>query len=339
MPELRYDLVKKTWVSVTGDRALRPSDFPLARKNLEATTSLFCPFCEGNEQYTPPELAVRRDEPGEPDTPGWQLRVIPNKYAAFELTAGLAPRTDGIYQACPGYGTHEVVVEAAQHELEFHEFELARVEMLIEVLMERYQVLARDPNIRYIQIYKNRGMVAGASLDHSHSQIVALPLVTRENQGMPDYYAEQGRCLLCDMLRQERERPERVVYEGEHFIIMCPFASRFSYESWIVPRRHAEHFGAMSPAEARELSRLLYHYSRAVVRGLGNPSFNFVVNTAPVNSGPTPGYHWYWEIVPRLIIESAVEVASGIHMNPVAPELAAPILREALQDAMKAGAD
>ncbi|MDO4539789.1 MAG: DUF4931 domain-containing protein [Syntrophomonadaceae bacterium] len=337
MPELRYDLVKKTWVSVAGDRALRPNDFPLARKNLEAAVSLFCPFCEGNEQYTPPELAVRRNAPGEPNTPGWDLRVIPNKYAAFELTGEFVEQRNGMYRSCTGLGTHEVVVESAQHDLEFHQFDRARIHMLIKVLVERYRVLAQDPRIRYIQIYKNRGMVAGASLEHSHSQIVALPLVTRENQGMPDYYEANGRCLLCDMMEQEFKRPERLIFEGEHFIIMCPFAPRFPYESWIVPRDHAENFGDMTPGEMEELSSLLYHYSRAVIDGLSNPAFNYVVNTAPVNSGPTPGYHWYWEIVPRLLIESAVEVASGIHMNPVAPELAAPMLREALLAAMNAG--
>ena len=334
MPELRYDIIRQRWVSVANIQALKPNDFPLARKKLEATTSLFCPFCEGNETYTPPEIIASR-EYGEPDTPGWQVRVVPNKYAAFGWQGEFAEWSQGLYNACSSQGSHEVVVETPEHEYEFHQYNQSRIAMLIDILQERYRSLAQDPCIHYVQIYKNRGVIAGASLEHSHSQIMALPIEPAENQGLKNYYQKHQRCLICDILTQEQsgERP-RIIYESEHFLIMCPYAPRFPYESWIVPRRHVEHFGDMNLTEAEDLTALLYYYSDVIVKGLSNPAYNFVVNTAPVNSGPTPAYHWYLEILPRLIIESGVEVVSGIHMNPVSPELAAPILREAMSEAI-----
>lgn len=329
MSELRKDLVKNNWVSVAEHRALKPNDFPIAKKALaSSTTGGFCPFCEGNEQFTPPEVASYREN-SEPDTKGWLVRAIPNKFSAFELDGKLEETRHGIFCNYNGLGKHEVIIETPEHNIDFHQLSAERMEIILKILRDRYNDLAGDERIKYIQIYKNRGIFAGASLEHSHSQIVALPLVPAENQGVIDYYNANQRCLLCDILAQERS-DERLVAESAEFILLCPYAPRFPYETWIIPKKHSEHFGSITAAEMQDLAKIIKQFSNVMIESLGDPSYNLVINTAPVNVAYQPGYHWYIEVTPRLLVNAAVEISSGIYINPVAPELAAAMLREAM---------
>jgi len=328
MSELRKDYVKNKWVSISSQRAYKPNDFPTGKVEIFRNPSGFCPFCEGNEAATPPEIAALGREQGEPNSKGWLVRAVPNKFAAFSLEGELEENRNGIYQFYNGLGKHEVIVETPNDELDFHELPLERMEMIISLFKQRYNELAQDPRIKYIQIYKNRGLFGGASLIHTHSQIVCLPFVPSENVGMPQWYREKGSCLICDILKQEQESQERIVYEGDQFIIICPYASRFPYESWIVPKRHTEQFGELSEVEEKELAWLCKKISVAIVNEVGNPSYNFVINTAPVNTAHEPGYHWYMEFTPRLLVPAGVEIATGVFINPMAPEIAAPILKK-----------
>ena len=331
MSEIRRDLVKQNWVAVASDRALKPNDFPIAKRDLgKVAAGGFCPFCEGNESFTPPEVAVYRPEDTEANSGGWSIRTIPNKFSAFELQGQLVESQKGVYKTYNGLGKHEVVIETPEHGVEFHEFDQERVYKILTMLKQRYNDLARDERIKYIQIYKNRGMFGGASLEHSHSQIVALPFVPRENEGLPQYYASKGTCLICDMVQQECTEKERVIWETEDFVLICPYASRFSYEAWIIPRRHTEHFGQINEQEMDSLAHILLTYTRAMIDCLQDPSYNFVINTAPVNVDHQSGYHWYIEVTPRLLVQAAVEVATGIYINPVAPEISAQMLKESL---------
>lgn len=327
--EIRRDMVKNNWVAIATDRALKPNDFPIAKKGVETSeVQGFCPFCEGNEKFTPPEIAAYRPGNQEADASGWSIRAIPNKFSAFNLEGELEEKQKGIYCTYNGLGQHEVIIETPKHGLAFYQFDLDRIAMIIKMLKNRYNDLSSDPRIKYIQIYKNSGMFGGASLEHSHSQIVSLPLVPVENAGIPDYYQEKGNCLICEMMKQEKEEGERLIYETEHFMLICPYASRFSYETWVIPKRHCEHFGEINETEIQELAKISQKYTQAMFEGLGNPSYNFIINTAPVNVPYKEGFHWYMEINPRLLVQAGVEVATGFFINPVAPELAASILRE-----------
>ncbi len=328
MSEIRRDLVKDRWVSISSNLALKPKDFPTMKVETTGGPAGFCPFCEGNEAVTPPEILAFRRGKEEPDGGGWLVRVIPNKFSAFKLAGELEEKQTGPYRFCNGLGEHEVIIETPRHGVDFHELEQAHVEMVIAAFRLRYNALAEDRRIKYIQIYKNRGLFAGASLGHSHSQIVGFPVNPGENDGLPRYYQEQGRCLICDILREELDGGKRVVHEGKHFVALCPYASRFAYETWVVPKRHTEHFGRLTGEEEKELAWFCKQLSMAVVHSLDNPSYNFVVNTAPVNSFYQPGYHWYMEFTPRLLVAAGVEVATGVYINPTAPEDAAPVLRE-----------
>lgn len=334
MSEIRKDLVKNNWVAVAEDRALKPNDFPIAKKGLDKTAAAgFCPFCEGNEEFTPPEITACRENDSAANTPGWLVRAIPNKFSAFNLQGVLEKTNDGIYTHYNGLGRHEVVIETPQHGVEFHELDLDRILLIIRVLKQRYNELANDERIKYIQIYKNRGLLAGASLEHSHSQIVGLPFVPHENDGMPEYYLEKGHCLLCDMMVQEQREQKRVIAQSEYFLLLCPYAPRFPYETWIVPIKHGEHFGNISEDEMQDLAKITKTFTTMIMDYLQAPSYNLVVNTAPINSKYKAGYHWYIEVTPRLLVNAAVEIATGIFLNPVASEMAAPILKEALMAA------
>ncbi len=328
MSEIRRDYVKNRWVSVSANLALKPKDFPVMKVENLSVPAGFCPFCPGNESATPPEVLSFKKEGAGPDNKGWLVRVIPNKFSAFALEGELVEQQTGLYRFCNGLGKHEVIIETPEHDLDFHELDLTQMERIISAFKKRYNALAQDERIKYIQIYKNHGLFAGASLGHSHSQIIGFPFTPGENDGLPQYYKERGSCLICDLLQQEQDSGVRTVYEGEHFVALCPYASRFSYECWVVPRRHTEHFGQLTAAEEKELAWFCKRITTAIVHALDNPSCNFVINTAPVNSPYEPGYHWYMEFTPRLLVAAGVEVATGVYINPVAPEDAAPLLKK-----------
>lgn len=335
MSEIRMDKVKNRWVSVSNGMGLKPKDFLIMKAEPTGEASAFCPFCEGNECATPPEILAFREGQGGPDGKGWLVRTIPNKFSAFEMKDELEEKQDGIYSILSGLGKHEVIIETPQHDEEFHDLGLERIGMIVSTFIQRYKALMSDNRIKYIQIYKNKGMFGGASLRHSHSQIIGFPFVPGENRCLPRYYLDKGSCLICDMLKQEKESRVRIVFEGECFVALCPYASRFPYETWIVPKRHTEHFGQLNEEEEKELAWFCKKLSTAIVHALGNPSYNFMINNAPVNSPYEPGYHWYMEFSPRLLVASGVEIATGVYINPMAPEMAAPVLRSCWDDILK----
>lgn len=333
MPELRKDLFRNSWVVVATNAELKPKDFPINRAGIQhAIHNKFCPFCEGNEQYTPPELAAYRPEGSDSDSPGWLVRTVPNKYSAFHPEGDFETQTEGVHTCSSGFGQHEVIVETPRHGLEFHQFSPEQMALVYRMMCERYNALAEDDRIKYIQIYKNRGLFAGASQGHSHSQIIGLPLVPDNQEAIPSYYEQHQNCLMCNTLNEELSQKTRIVLESQHFILLCPYASRFSYETWIVPRRHTEHFGSMSEAERRDLALVSQTFLATLVERLDNTSYNMVIKTAPHNVPHRAGYHWYMEITPRLIVSNGIELGTGYFINPVCPEIAARVLREQIGD-------
>lgn len=331
MPELRQDLFKNSWVVIATDVELKPRDFPINRSGAQhAIANAFCPFCEGQEATTPPELASYRQEGTAADTPGWQVRTVPNKYSAFNPEGSFAPQMDGIFTRADGFGQHEVIVETPRHDVDFHELPEEHIELVFKMLRQRYNTLAEDKRMKYLQIYKNRGLFAGASLSHSHSQMVGLPMVPETCRIMSRYYEENHACLMCKVLEEERAQGKRIVWESDYFTILCPYASRYSYETWIVPRRHTEHYGEITDQEISDLAVVVKRLLTVLMDKLENASYNIVFNTAPINVAYQPGHHWNMEITPRLIVTNGVEMGTGYHVNPVSPEIAARVIREKL---------
>jgi UDPglucose--hexose-1-phosphate uridylyltransferase len=322
MPQLRKDLVHERWVALAQGEALKPGDFPIARQKLVLRAPAEgCPFCGGHEHMTPEAVELV------PDGLSWLLRVVPNKFTAFSLRGGFEAGQTGRYAFMSSLGVHEVVIETPRHTLELQDYSAEHAASYLRLLRRRYAALAEDGRLRYIQIYKNQGMLAGATIAHSHSQVLGFPLVPDVNPGGVRYYADNRRCLLCDLLAQDLEERDRIIHESARFVLVCPYASAYPYGAWLAPKAHLCQLTDFSDAEIEEMALLLKTYVAAMLSVTDGCSYNLIMRTAPLDPDAAGGYHWYMEINPRLMIASAAEVASGIQMNPVAPEMAAVLLR------------
>lgn len=341
MLEIRKDVIRDNWVITANEFVLKPRDFPVKKddqKNANTNTNPAphhtCPFCEGNEAMTTDEILAFRKKGTRANTPGWTVRTILNKFSALKLKGELEMSEEGIYKHSNGLGQHEVLIETPVHGQEFHDLPAERIESVYKMMQLRYKALAADERIKYIQIYKNRGLFAGASLEHSHSQIVSFPMVPLNKGVMQNYFQQYNSCIVCEMIDAEKNNQERVVYEGQYFLMICPYASRFVYETWLIPKRHVNHFGDINDEETREMALLSKKIISAMMSGLHDPSYNMVINTAPVNVPHQEGYHWYLEINPRLLVNAGVEIATGYFINPATPEISAATLRKILAEPM-----
>lgn len=249
MPELRKDPIHGRWVIISTERSRRPSDFaPEERRPIGG----FCPLCEGNEDRTPPEIIAFRDNGTPPNSPGWSLRVVPNKFPALSIEGELNREGDGIYDKMNGIGAHEVVIETPSHYETLAALPLKAIENVLWAYRSRIIDLRRDERLRYVLVFKNYGFAAGASLEHSHSQIIALPIVpTRvreEIEGSKNYFLYKDRCVFCDIINQELRQRRRVITENNAFVSIAPFASRFPFEAWILPKTHHPSFEHSEPS-------------------------------------------------------------------------------------------
>ncbi len=327
MPELRRDPILGRWVIIATDRSLRPQDF---RHGPQPLAARFCPFCAGNESATPPEIAAVRAA-GPPNGPGWRVRVVPNKFPALQVEGDLDPRGDGIYDIMRGVGAHEVIIETEKHAISLTELDVPHVRDVLWIYRERLADLKRDRRLVYGLVFKNVGASAGATIEHSHSQLICMPLVPKtvadEIARTGEYFGFHGRCLFCDMARQEAMQHARVVKESDAFIAFAPFAARFPFETWILPKRHRSHFEDASREELDELAELLRATLAKLERALDRPAYNYLIHTAPFDQPLMPSYHWHIEIIPRLTHVAGFEWGTDFYINPVSPEHAAEYMR------------
>ncbi|MGQ9823495.1 MAG: galactose-1-phosphate uridylyltransferase [Desulfotomaculales bacterium] len=329
MPEWRKDPVVDRWVAIATERGKRPSEF---KCGFNERTETDCPLCTGYEERTPPEVLAFRRSGTPKDTPGWWIRVVPNKFPAVKIEEAQGIIRKGVYSVMGGLGAHEVVVEIPGHMGNLDTMSEKQVEEIIWAWRERSLDLRRDHRFKYIQIFKNYGSTAGASLEHAHSQIIATPMVPvevkGELEGFQRYMQATGRCVFCDLLAQEAAERERLVIQEKHFFALTPFASRFPFELWVVPAEHQEDFAAVRAEQVRELARVLRTCLRKLSLMLCDPPYNLVLHSSPVNEPGDFTYHWHLEIIPRLTIIAGFELGTGYYINPTPPELAARYLRE-----------
>ncbi len=329
MPELRKDPITGRWVIISTDRARRPSDFK--QESVVVTGNRFCPFCPGNEDKTPPEVLAYSTE-GLRGNSRWSLRVVPNKFPALRVEGDLDRQGDGLYDRMNGVGAHEVVIECADHMKTLAEMEERQVAELIWAFRDRVLDLKKDRRLRYVMLFKNHGEGAGASLEHPHSQIIALPVVPKRVQeeldGARRYYEFKERCVYCDILRQESKDGERVVLRTDEFMAMCPFAARFPFETWIVPFRHDSHFENIHEREVYNLAWMLKSVLKKMDRVLERPAYNLIIHTAPMQESGYSHYHWHVEIIPNLTRVAGFEWGTGFFINPTPPEESARFLRD-----------
>jgi UDPglucose--hexose-1-phosphate uridylyltransferase len=339
MSELRKDLVSGRWVIIATERSKRPDDFrPAAGSARPEEPHQFCPFCAGSENKTPPEVYALRPDGSPPDGPGWRVRVVPNKFPALSPGAPPPKLVQGINQWMEGVGVHEVVIENPDHRLELGDLPVEHVRDILAVFQARIRAIEKEKQYQYVQVFKNKGREAGASLSHPHSQVVATPIVPKRTKeeiyGAANMFRSLQECVFCRMLNQEKEEAKRVVLDNGRFVVLTPFASRFPFEMAVYPVRHAHLFSSLGASELAELAAVLKETLSRLKATLADPPFNLMFHQAPnpaLSSKAWPDmektYHWHIEIFPVLTKVAGFEYGTGFYINPVSPETAAEALR------------
>jgi UDPglucose--hexose-1-phosphate uridylyltransferase len=329
MPELRKDPVVGRWVIIATERSQRPSDF---QRQPEPKRGGVCPFCPGNEAQTPSEVLAYRTVGSGPNAPGWTVRVVPNKYPALRIEGALSPCADGVYERMNGIGAHEVIIETPDHQASLATLPLRHVEDVLWAFRDRTLDLQKDERFRSIQIFKNHGAAAGASLEHPHSQLIALPVVPKrvreELAGSAQYFRHHQRCIFCAIIEQELRAERRVVSENAECVALAPFASRFPFEVCILPKVHAAAFERAPHQVYRALAAILQEVLQRTCALLRDPPYNFMLHSAPWEEHCSDHYHWHLELTPRLTGVAGFEWGTGFYINPTPPEEAARFLRE-----------
>jgi UDPglucose--hexose-1-phosphate uridylyltransferase len=327
---LRKDPISGRWVIIAVERGKRPTDFtspPVQRRK-----GGFCPFDPGNEYTTPPEIMAFRPSSAQPNAPGWTLRVMPNKFPALQIYGDLDRAGEGMFDKMNGVGAHEVIIETPDHQLSLSTMSSRAVEDVLWAYYLRLTDLKKDARFKYVLIFKNEGDSAGASLEHSHSQLIAVPIIPKivkeEIDSARNYFEYKERCIFCDVISQEIGSGKRVIYENSGYIAIAPFAPRAPFETWILPKRHES---AFSPPDKSfsALAGVLQTVLKQFDRILDTPPYNFIIHTSPFTDEANDYYHWHIELIPKLTRIAGFEWGSGFYINPTLPEEAAKFMREA----------
>jgi UDPglucose--hexose-1-phosphate uridylyltransferase len=335
MSELRRDPVTGRLVVIAPERLLAREAF-MRPAPVGAIGGDLCPFCEGQERAAGRELLAWRPAGSPPDGPGWQLRVVVNREPALRVESPLGEPADALFQAFGGLGAHEVVIESAEHGATLASMSADEVRRVLWAWRERMRDLKRDTRLQSVLVVKNVGGRAGATLDHAHSQLLALPLVpdhlSLELSGARAYHERTARCVFCEIAEQELAADLRVVGSDAETIALAPFASRVPFEVWLLPRAHQAAFEDVpDPALAAMAARLRDVMAR-LDRVLVAPPYTLLVHSAPLRPDASPrseqSFHWHVEIVPRLLPVAGLAWDGGVHINPVTPEEAAEVLRD-----------
>ncbi len=329
MGELRRDPVVGRWVIVDTDHPKKPQDFKYEQY---IPGGGLCPFCYGNEFMTPPEISCFRDPSTVANTPGWQVRVVANKFPALQIEGELERRGLGIYDMSNGIGAHEVLIESPYHHKDIPDLLEQEIESYLKMCCLRAADLKRDSRFKYIMVFRNYGAAAGASLEHPHTQLIALPMVPKnaleEIHGARDYYNYRERCIYCDIIRQELQDKERVILENKYFVSFCPFVSRFPFEVMIMPKQHSGCFCHMSAEEVAALAQILKDTLTKLKKVFINLSYNYIFHSGPINGDAgVEYYHWHVEIMPKLTQVAGFEWGTGFYLDQTPPELAAKYLK------------
>jgi UDPglucose--hexose-1-phosphate uridylyltransferase len=340
MSELRQDATTREWVIIAPERAKRPQQEPKKRHAVTLPAwDATCPFCTGNESQTPEEV-FRIPASSQGST--WDVRVVPNRFAALMPGGDVNRQTDGhFFHKMNGFGIHEVIIESPIHNASMALMPYEQVEKTLIAYQERYNALKKNRQLKFITVFKNSGWASGTSLAHPHSQLVATPIMAphyhRKFDVAHDYNADMGSCLYCDLIAEELSEGKRIVAETEQFVIFHPFASRVPFETWIMPKEHSASFGLFLVAHLPELARILKDSLFCLYQELNDPAFNLMVDTSTTEDEEDPYYHWHIRIVPRLTTVAGFEMGSGIYVNTALPEETAPIARKCALSYLSSG--
>jgi UDPglucose--hexose-1-phosphate uridylyltransferase len=327
MPEFRQNMLTHEWVVIATERAKRPEDFinsaiekpPLPEFNPK------CPFCPGNEGQTPPPLdTVERNG-------RWQVRVVPNKFAALQPDVPFKTEPHGRFLKATGFGLAEVIIETPRHDMTLAGLDDAAAEDVVGAYKRRYLSAAQQDQICFITLFRNHGLRAGTSLEHPHSQLIATPIVPPHVRNPIEqavrYYDSHGRCIYCEMLAEEMRMGERIIAETGFFVAYAPYASRTPFEIRIMPKKHQASFGDVGDRETADFAALLRKILAKLSKGLVNPDYNFIIRSVTVGDENDKYFHWYLVIIPKLTTPAGFEIGTGIYINVTYPERCAEFLR------------
>ena len=339
--ELRKDYLLDRWVVIATERGRRPSDF--AKKRKTPATADICPMCLGNEHMTPPAVLVYLKDSNQivkaHDMEGlrqknWLIRCVPNLYPAFSPPQMESDQTHIMQRYDFGYsvGHHEVMIESPNHNEHIADAELPQLMHLLNAYLDRLSDLASKPYVRYVSIFRNHGLEAGASLSHAHSQLIATPfvptMVENETAASRDWWRQNDKCVFCDIIQREKKGP-RLILDTECFVVISPYASVHPMEFWILPKKHAANMLNLSFTEKKNFAKTLRASLKALKDLVNDPPYNFGFHLS-LNSEHENCYHWHLEVYPRLAIWAGFEKNTGMYINTVTPETAAAELKKAL---------
>jgi UDPglucose--hexose-1-phosphate uridylyltransferase len=332
MSELRRDPVTGRLVVIAPERLTGTVSAAAPDRHVTARDGDMCPFCEGHEAVAGREILAWRPYGSHANTPGWELRVIPNRNPVLRVELDLISPSSALFQTFGGLGAHEVIIETPQHNATLASMPVDDVWKILWAWRERIRDLKRDLRLKSFIIVKNVGGAAGARLDHPHSQLVALPLVPQhleeEIAEAAHYYAKSEHCVFCHVAEEEIAAERRIIAADADCVVFAPFASRVPFETWVLPRVHRAAFDASSDDELRSIARHLRETMQRLHGTLVSPPFTLLLHTASVGQEASESFHWHLEIIPRLAPVSGLEWDGGLHVNPVAPETAAEALRK-----------
>jgi len=338
MPDLRKDPIIGRWVIIATERAKRPLDFKQETADMVEVTP--CPFCSGNEHLTPPEIRSIRKGGTKPNGPGWDVRVVPSEAPVLRIEGNLNKHPHGIYDMVNGIGAHEIIIETPEHIDQMSTLTPEQISKILMAYKERITDLERDKRFKYVLVFKNHKPAAGSTkIRHCRSQLIALPAcpksVKGELEGARKYFEYKDRCVFCDIISQELEDKSRLIFDVDGFVAIAPFAARFPFETWILPKDHCADFPKITDKNTFELAKILKEILLRMNKLLSDPPYNYILHTAPYRR-PKAGYwgsieqdyHWHIEIIPRLTRVAGFEWGTGFYINPMPPENSAKFLRE-----------
>jgi UDPglucose--hexose-1-phosphate uridylyltransferase len=338
MPELRKDPVIGRWVIIATERSKRPDQF--SGPTQEGPAEKECPFCEGSESNTPQEIYAIRPRYTLPNSPGWELRVVPSIAPFLRIEGDLDRTGRGLYDMMSGIGAHEIIIETKQHIGNMSDLSDEQISKVITCYIDRIRDLEKDQRFKYVLVFKNYGWIAGAGrVKHARSQLIATPVnpkrVKEELVGARQYYEYHERCVFCDLIKQELTSKDRLILDIDGFIAIAPFASRFPFEVWILPKKHSCDFVTLDMGMRIDLGRIIKKVLLKLKKGLNDPPYNYILHTAPFRREKVGywksidyDYHWHIEIMPRLTRVAGFEWGTGFYICPLPPEDAAKFLRE-----------
>lgn len=334
--ELRLDLVSGDWVVIATGRAKRPEMFKKEKRIKETLPKKLCPFCKIETQL-PPVLIFSQGKKipykkGDKIPKNWTTIVIPNKFPAFLPFDQLDKRKENnLYQRMNAVGFHEVVV-TRDHKKQIAQFSNKEVKEVIDVYHERYLDLMKRKFVRYVSIFHNHGVEAGASIAHPHSQIITTPLIDvdlkKALSKSRKFYRTRKKCIYCVMNDWERKHQERVVFENKNFLVICPFASKSAFQMIISPKKHSPYFEKITEKEKKDLAEAFRVALAKLYKALNDPPYNFYLHTAPADGKKYPYYHWHFTILPKTSVWAGFELGARMEISTIEPEKAAQYLRK-----------